>query len=151
VTSAPDLRASDQDREAAARELREHFAAGRLSQDELNDRLEAAYAAKTSSQLASLRADLPAAAGELAVARPRELARRRVLHDLGAVALADAAAVVIWAATSSGGSFWPIWVIIVTAIAIAYDGWNLLGPNADALPADYQTWVERRLSRHLRG
>ena len=149
MAGPPDLRVSDQDREAAARELRDHFAAGRLSEAELDERLDAAYAAKTGGDLAALRADLPAAGGSVALAGPRALARRRVAHDLGAVALIDVAAVVIWAATGSHGSFWPVWVIIVTACAVAFDAWNMLGPNAEALPPGYRTWVERRLERLL--
>jgi hypothetical protein len=54
----PDLRASDADREATAKRL--HFAAveGRLDPFELDERLSAAYAAKTCKQLARLTADV---------------------------------------------------------------------------------------------
>ncbi|HUB76053.1 MAG TPA: DUF1707 domain-containing protein, partial [Solirubrobacteraceae bacterium] len=134
MAGTPDLRVSDQDREAAAAELREHYAAGRLDEHEFNERVDAAYAAKTGSELAALRADLPSAGGGRALSPARQGARRRLLHDAGAVAIADGAAVAIWAATSSGGSFWPVWVIIVTALALAYDAWNMLGPNAESLP-----------------
>jgi uncharacterized membrane protein len=37
------LRASDEQRERAAQEIREHFAAGRLTDEELSDRVQAAY------------------------------------------------------------------------------------------------------------
>src|SRR5207244_162233 len=47
VTEPTDLRVSDQERERAAAEIREHFAAGRLDADELAERLERAYAART--------------------------------------------------------------------------------------------------------
>jgi hypothetical protein len=42
-----DVRVSDDERERVAREIREHYAAGRLDDNELNERVEAAYAART--------------------------------------------------------------------------------------------------------
>ena len=41
------LRASDADREQVVAALRDHFGAGRLSDDELDDRIASAYRAKT--------------------------------------------------------------------------------------------------------
>jgi hypothetical protein len=145
MVELPDLRVSDQEREVVAQELRDHFAAGRLSDDELSERLERAYGAKTAAELAALRADLPAPSTEITVATPRQLARRRAVHDIGAVALVNVGAVVIWAATGAGGSFWPEWVILLSAFRVAYDCWNLLGPNGDKVAPEYRTWVERRL------
>jgi Domain of unknown function (DUF1707) len=55
----PDLRASDADREAAVDALRQHAEAGRLTIDELDERVEKAYAAKMLSELAALQVDLP--------------------------------------------------------------------------------------------
>ena len=60
--NAVDLRASDDDRERVAAVLREHTAAGRLTLDELSDRMAAAYAARTLGELASLTVDLPSLA-----------------------------------------------------------------------------------------
>jgi hypothetical protein len=54
------MRASDTEREAIAAQLREHYASGRLTLEELNDRLDAAFAAKTHGELRTLMADLPA-------------------------------------------------------------------------------------------
>jgi hypothetical protein len=54
-----EMRVSDAEREAAAAELQEHFASGRLNQDELGERLETAFAAKTRGDLNALFADLP--------------------------------------------------------------------------------------------
>ncbi len=53
------LRASDSDRQQAAERLRDATAEGRLSQDELEERLEALYAARTYGELDALFADLP--------------------------------------------------------------------------------------------
>jgi hypothetical protein len=53
------MRVSDAEREAAVAELREHFASGRLNQDELDERLASAFAAKTRGDLNALFTDLP--------------------------------------------------------------------------------------------
>jgi hypothetical protein len=53
------IRASDADRERVAARLREHFAQGRLTQDELDERISAALSAKTYGDLRLLMADLP--------------------------------------------------------------------------------------------
>ena len=56
----PDVRASDAERERAVERLRVHAAAGRLTVEELDERSERAYAARTEGELARLLADLPA-------------------------------------------------------------------------------------------
>ena len=48
-----DPRASDQERERAVAEIRDHFTAGRLSEEELDERVAAAYAARTQRELAA--------------------------------------------------------------------------------------------------
>ena len=60
MASDPRIRASDADRDRTAALLREHHAAGRLSAEEFNERLDQAYAAKTLGDLDQLLADLPA-------------------------------------------------------------------------------------------
>jgi hypothetical protein len=52
------IRISDADRERVAARLREHFAQGRLSSDELDERISAALTAKTIG-FAAHHADLP--------------------------------------------------------------------------------------------
>jgi Domain of unknown function (DUF1707) len=61
-SSSPDsgLRASDAERERVAEALRRHHLDGRLDTEELQERLERAYAARTTGELAPLLADLPA-------------------------------------------------------------------------------------------
>ncbi|MGH3203507.1 MAG: DUF1707 domain-containing protein [Streptosporangiaceae bacterium] len=56
------MRASSADRERAVDVLKAGFAEGRLTQDEYNDRMGRAYAARTYAELATLTADLPAGA-----------------------------------------------------------------------------------------
>ncbi len=53
------IRASDADRERIAARLREHFAEGRLTQDELGERISAALNARTYGDLRHVMADLP--------------------------------------------------------------------------------------------
>jgi hypothetical protein len=57
---APELRASDADRERVAEVLRDALAEGRLDMAEFEERLEAAYGARTYGELAPLTRDLPA-------------------------------------------------------------------------------------------
>ncbi len=53
------IRVSDADRERVADRLREHFAQGRLSTEELDERISAALSAKTFGDLRRIMADLP--------------------------------------------------------------------------------------------
>ena len=57
-------------------QLREHFVAGRLSFDELTERIDAALTAKTQRQIETLMADLP---------RPPRTARRILGADHEAI------------------------------------------------------------------
>ncbi|MEU5213792.1 DUF1707 domain-containing protein [Streptomyces sp. NPDC020742] len=69
----PDLRASDTDRERVAEILRDALAEGRLAMEEFDERLEAAYTARTYRELEPLTADLPAAASGAPAAAPVSL------------------------------------------------------------------------------
>ncbi len=53
------LRIGDAERDAAATDLGEHYAAGRLTLDELDERLDAVFSARTFGQLNRIMADLP--------------------------------------------------------------------------------------------
>ena len=59
MATQPSLRIGDAEREAVAAELREHYAHGRLTLEEFNQRLDAAFAAKTQADLARITRDLP--------------------------------------------------------------------------------------------
>jgi hypothetical protein len=54
-----DLRIGDAERDAALAQLRKHFVAGRLTFDELTERIDVALTAKTQRQIDRLMADLP--------------------------------------------------------------------------------------------
>jgi hypothetical protein len=59
MSTEGNIRVSDADRDAVAAQLREHYAQGRLTMDELNERLDRVFAARTNLELAAVTADLP--------------------------------------------------------------------------------------------
>ncbi|MFB9313620.1 DUF1707 SHOCT-like domain-containing protein [Nocardioides plantarum] len=65
----PDLRISDAERHQVAEILREAAGDGRIDLDELDERLEATYAARTYADLVPLTSDLPASSAPPAAAR----------------------------------------------------------------------------------
>jgi len=71
------LRASHQDRDRVVEILRVAAGDGRLTSDELDERLEAALTARTFGELAALTTDLPAAGGAVgaAVSEPKDMIR----------------------------------------------------------------------------
>jgi hypothetical protein len=60
VAGDPQMRASDADRDRVAALLREHHAAGRLTAEEFQERMDQAMEARTLGQLDALMTDLPA-------------------------------------------------------------------------------------------
>ena len=72
----PELRASHEDRERAAEIIRIAAGDGRLTADELDERLEKALTARTTGELTELTADLPAVPGAAAV-QPKDLVQIR--------------------------------------------------------------------------
>jgi hypothetical protein len=128
----PRLRASDADRERTATLLSEHHAVGRLTAEEFDERVEAAYAAKTLGELDALLADLPAidlyrlpAAG----ITPAPRGAKRRMHRPGggplrpggmnawiAWAAISALLFVVWiaAAAFDGGGAWLPWFLLVS-------------------------------------
>jgi hypothetical protein len=144
-----ELRVSDQDRERAIRELREHFAAGRLTEEELDERIQAAYAARTDDALQAVRTDLPRlpvtpAERRAELAERRSQLQRRVLHQSGAALVPFAICTGVWLAAGASGPFWPVWVLLFALIPLVRNGWSLYGPDPD-LDA-----VERALARRRR-
>jgi Domain of unknown function (DUF1707) len=73
----PDLRIADTDRDRAAEVLREAHAQGRITVDELDERLTSVYQAKTFADLVPVPRDLPAARAA-AAADPRAPGRSRI-------------------------------------------------------------------------
>lgn len=59
MTSPDDLRIGDTERDAVATALHDHFAQGRLTREELEERLDTTLAAKTRADLREVAKDLP--------------------------------------------------------------------------------------------
>jgi hypothetical protein len=119
--SPPELRAADADRERVAERLRTAAGEGRLSADELEQRVEAALGARTYAELDALVADLPPPQpeGERPPRRRPALGERPQLRAFLAISVL---LVAIWALTGAG-YFWPVWPIL---------GWGffVIGPVA---------------------
>lgn len=141
------MRASDADRDRIAAILRDAHAEGRLSQDELMERLESTYAARTYRDLDQVVVDLPIARSQGQVARlrskpvsapaPTAQPMRQKTRRAARVALnvgwwiwgtAVAINVLIWflvGVTAGFAPFWPIWVagpwgVVMLAGEVAY-------------------------------
>src|SRR5581483_4781089 len=127
------LRASDEQRDRAAAEIREHFAAGRLTDEELSDRVQAAYDARTVGDINALLADLPKlpatrAQQKAEIAERRHELQRRLLQEAGGGSGAFIICTIIWAASGASGFFWPIFVALGVLIPLVKNGWRLYGP-----------------------
>ena len=125
------LRAGNADREKVVARLNSAFAEGRLDVAELDERVAAAYRAKTLGELVPLTADLPASyqlPTDRPVARPAAAAPARREHrDSHLAPVAGALGlflvnVLIWAVVSvSTGDlvyFWPVWTAIPLVFAV---------------------------------
>jgi hypothetical protein len=123
----PSIRASDADRERVVEILRQHTAEGRITADEFEERMTAAYAARTMGALAELTADLPVdlaehtrRQAELArQAKPRKTLSRQVRQEFSGLASLGVVLTTIWL-ISGAGYFWPAWPLgIIAAITLA--------------------------------
>jgi Domain of unknown function (DUF1707) len=105
------LRASDADRDAVAEKLRVAAVEGRLSADELDERVGLALRARTYGDLSRLLIDLP-------VARPR--VRRRATPMVASLVLrlvlAVAALMVIGAVLAVGAVWFALWAVVFLAL-----------------------------------
>jgi Domain of unknown function (DUF1707) len=139
------LRASDADREQFVEALRRHHAEGRLTVEELTERTERAYAARTLGDLDALGGDLPplqppaaAPAPGTAPADPasrpgppaagQAAARAALLRSVLWYGLLSLVLLVVWA-MSGRDYFWPIWPILGFALLIGWQAFNVLGPQ----------------------
>ncbi len=148
------LRVADADREQVIDELREHAGAGRLTSEELEERIGAAYSASTRADLDALRADLPVSSTSVKIALSKRKAqlRRRLLQEAGGSLGVSVLCVGIWLASGPSGSFWPGWVIGLTLLPVARDAWRLFGPASDLelVESRLQRRHERQLARGRR-
>ena len=148
-----ELRVSDQQRERAAQELREHFASGRITEEELDERVQAAYSARTEHELSTLLADLPKLPAtrqqqKAEIAERRRHLQRRLMQETGGGFGAFLICTAIWAASGASAPFWPIWVAIFPVLALLRNGWRLYGPAPELDRVERELDMGRRHRRH---
>jgi hypothetical protein len=143
-------RASDEDRERLVSELNAHTVAGRLDTDELEERTQAAYSARTTAELDALRQDLPATKAELgrAYAERRSHLTKRMIQETGGSAALFVVSTAIWLLSGASGQFWPVWVLVVVVLSLARNVWALYGPAADL--DDFERQLNERRNRDRR-
>lgn len=112
------VRVSDAEREAVIATLRGHYASGRLTLDEFNERVDETYAARTDVELQHVLRELPRQAPAPDQRDGSHPARRRGRPPwqrwmLSRFTLVNGICIGVWAA-SGAGYFWPIWVLIPT-------------------------------------
>jgi hypothetical protein len=140
--TTPSIRAGDRERERTADQLGSALAQGYLAMGEYETRLQAAFAANTTAELALLVADLPLAQLRRNDPRRREVrraaARRGVqIHLAGYLAMVVIVLTVWLAVGLTAGSwyFWPIWPILGAGIGVV--GHALPIRHAFACPAHH--------------
>jgi hypothetical protein len=134
------LRASDADREFVAERLRDAAAEGRLEPEELEQRLEAAFSARTYGELTALVSDLPP---HRRVERPRRIPLRlRPATAIALVVMFPIALAIAFAAILAVAALLVAWAIAVCVVSLC------LGPRARALGSPWAVgswcWNRRR-------
>jgi hypothetical protein len=124
--------------------------AGRLDTDELEERTQAAYSARTTAELDALREDLPATKAELdrAYAERRSHLTKRMIQETGGSAALFVVGTGVWLVSGTGTSFWPVWILLIVVLSLARNLWALYGPAADL--DDFERQLNERRSRHRR-
>ena len=139
-----DVLASDAERHDHAELLGRHAAEGRLTADELSERLDRVYAARTRGELAAIVADLPPPqpsrpAGEVAPER------REFRAHLASFVAVNLLLIAIWALTGAG-YFWPIWPILGWGIGIASHASDAFGGPRLGIGSCGRSHSRRRLA-----
>jgi len=149
VPDPSQLRVADADREQVVDELRDHAAAGRLTSEELEDRIGDAYGARTRADLDAVRADLPVSSRSVALAlrKRKSTLRRRLVQEAGWGLGVAAVCVGAWVAGGASAPFWPGWVIAIALLPALRDSWRLFGPASDLEVVEAR--LQRRHERHL--
>jgi hypothetical protein len=123
-----DMRASDAEREEVIGDLRTHAGEGRLTVEELSERIDRAHAARTRRDLAALVADLPRVRR---APRPRDV-RAEFAGHLRSYLWVMALLVAIWA-LSGMGPFWPAWPAAIWGLVLLAQASGALRPRARRL------------------
>jgi len=114
----PQMKASDADRDEVVAALSEHFQAGRLTTEELEDRTGRALSARTLGELDALMTDLPA--GRQAKPACEASSQRRGHAELAVIApvLALVAVVALVVGVRSDHHGLDIWVVVPIALIV---------------------------------
>jgi DUF1707 SHOCT-like domain len=155
MTDVSQMRVADDEREQLIDELREHAGAGRLTSEELEERIGHAYRASTRADLDAVRVDLPVSSTsvKLALTKRKAHLRRRLAQEAGGSVGVSLLSVGVWLLTGTHhADFWPGWVIGVTMLPVVRDSWRLFGPASDLelVEARLQARHERQLTRGRR-
>jgi hypothetical protein len=136
------LRASDADREQFVEALRRHHAEGRLTTEELSERTERAYAARTFGDLDALATDLPPiqpSAPAPAPGRPasaelparmrspgpeRAAAKAALVRSILWYGLLSLVLLVVWL-MSGRDYFWPVWPVLGFMLLLGWQAFNV--------------------------
>ncbi len=118
VPGGSDVLASDREREQAVARLRGGGGEGRLTPDELEERVELALGARTRSELASVIEDLPDEAARTKPARDVEGDRDDMRRHLAVYSTVNLLLIVVWA-ISGAGYFWPVWPLVGWGVGLA--------------------------------
>jgi hypothetical protein len=126
--------ASDDERERAVEELHAHYAAGRLTADELEERVARVYSARRRSDIAREFEALPRRWRGRRLVRAHQSALR--LHA-AAYTSVNASLVGVWVLTGEG-RFWPAQSLLPWGVLL---GWHAYG---------YRRLIRRRVARAAR-
>jgi hypothetical protein len=142
MADVPDVRASDSDRERVADLLRRHTTEGRLTLDELGERLSQTYAARTLGDLGGpegplrdlpvLRTPPPPVPVLQTGHRPAPRLGKGFPEHLTAYVAVNAFLILIWVLTGFG-YFWPIWPMAGWGIGVAIH-YGVARSHADRRP-----------------
>jgi len=130
MTNESELRIGDAEREAAASALGEHFASGRVTREEYDERSDRVWAARTNSDLTPLLVDLPSLGGPppqpgRAHRNPRGLAQSPGTQDVSRRGSPRSGFHIPWLPLILlvvGLSFWlpgPWWLLLLAALFLS--------------------------------
>ena len=129
------MRASDAERDEVAAQLRDHCAAGRLTPEELDERLAAAFGARVRGDLKKLTDDLPKLGRRQRHLEPltrQQRKRAEFTHDVFSFAIIAVVLWILWIVLGKGW-FWPALVLLPWGAVLAFHA--------------YDTFVNHRLER----
>jgi hypothetical protein len=115
----PQMKASDAERDAVVTALSEHFEAGRLTSEELEERTGQALAARTVGELDELTTDLPASRPAPPAGPVIAPHRPGYLTTLPFVVPIAALVIVALTVATTGSPSWGVWWVVPAAFFIA--------------------------------